>query len=152
MKAVIQRVSRAKVTVCGRITGEIARGIVLLAACHKDDAESDFRWIAEKTSNIRIFPGDTFGGGGHFDKSVKEIGGSILAVSQFTLLGDARKGRRPSFAGAMPVDRAKEAFGQFITILRETGVPIETGEFQAMMDVELVNDGPVTIIIDSKER
>lgn len=147
MKVVIQRVSRAKVTVKGRITGEIGRGILLLAACHKDDAESDFRWIAEKTSNLRIFPGDT----GHFDKSVKEIGGSILAVSQFTLLGDARKGRRPSFTDAMPVDRAKAAFDRFLALLRETGVPIETGEFQAMMDVELFNDGPVTIMIDSKE-
>lgn len=149
MRAVLQRVSRARVTVDGETTGEIERGIALLAGCASGDTDDDFRRIAQKTVNLRLFPSEGHDGG-HFDRSLLEVGGAVLAVSQFTLLGDCRKGRRPSFSSAMPVEEAREAFQRFVGILRETGVPVATGRFQAMMKVELVNDGPVTILIDSR--
>lgn len=142
----MQRVSSASVTVEGRITGKIENGILVLAGCAKGDTDEDFRWIARKVSELRIFGGES----GHFDLSVKDVGGSILVVSQFTLLGDARKGRRPSFSDAMPVDEARAAFDRFVVILKETGLSVEQGEFQATMDVESVNHGPVTLIIDSR--
>lgn len=148
MRAVLQRVSRARVTVGDEVTGEIGPGIVLLAGCAAGDTDEDFLRIARKTADLRLFasPGDD----SHFDLSLAEVGGAVLAVSQFTLLGDCRKGRRPSFSSAMPVEEARAAFERFVGILRGTGLRVETGRFQAMMKVELVNDGPVTILIDSR--
>ncbi len=160
MRAVIQRVLSACVRVDGEVAGSIGRGILLLAGCEKGDTNGDYEWIASKVVNLRIFPSD-LPDGGHFEKSLldlraegfgKEGDAAILAVSQFTLLGDARKGRRPSFADAMPVEEAKSAFENFLGALRETGVPVATGVFQAMMEVESVNHGPVTIILDSRKR
>lgn len=148
MRAVLQRVSRARVTVDGETTGEIGTGVVLLAGCAAGDTDEDFRRIAQKTASLRLFPSpddET-----HFDRALADVGGAVLAVSQFTLLGDCRKGRRPSFSSAMPVEEARTAFERFVGILRATGLRVETGRFQAMMKVELVNDGPVTILIDSR--
>ncbi len=148
MRAVLQRVSRAKVTVDDEVTGEIGRGVVLLAGCAAGDTDADFQRIAQKTATLRLFPSPD--DSSHFDRSLMDVGGSVLAVSQFTLLGDCAKGRRPSFSAAMPVEEARNAFERFVVILKETGLPVATGKFQAMMKVELVNDGPVTLLIDSR--
>ena len=150
MRAVIQRVSSARVTVDSEIVGEIGKGILLLAGCEREDTTKDFEWIANKVANLRLFESEDSDAAGHFEHSLLEIKGEILAVSQFTLLGDARKGRRPSFSKAMPVAEAGPAFEDFIEILKSTGLKVETGVFQAMMDVELVNQGPVTLVIDSR--
>ncbi|RMH59565.1 MAG: D-tyrosyl-tRNA(Tyr) deacylase [Candidatus Hydrogenedentota bacterium] len=153
MRCVIQRVSSASVSVRGEVIAEIGRGILLLAGCARSDTEEVFRWMARKVANLRIFPPAPGEPGGHFEKSVMEIGGEILVVSQFTLFGDARKGRRPSFSEAMPVEEAREAFPRFVKILREeSGVRVVTGRFQEMMDVKLTNEGPVTIILDRPEK
>lgn len=147
MKAILQRVSQASVTVDGEAVGSIGAGLLLLAGMAATDDEKTMRTVASKIVNLRIFE-DTDGKMNH---SLLETGGSILAVSQFTLFADCRKGRRPSYTGAAPADKARQLFEQFLAILRETGVPVETGRFQAMMDVTLTNAGPVTIVLDSAD-
>ena len=144
MRVVLQRVSRARVTVEGRTTGEIGRGLLLLAGFREGDGEETLAWMAEKVLGLRVFPDDE----GKMNRSVEEVGASILVVSQFTLYGDARKGRRPSFVEAARPETAVPLYERFVARLRESGRPVETGEFGAMMDVELVNDGPVTLVLE----
>jgi D-tyrosyl-tRNA(Tyr) deacylase len=146
MRAVVQRVRSARVTVDGEETGAIGPGLVVFAAVGAHDDDSALGWMAEKVVNLRIFNDAA----GKFNRSLVEVGGAVLAVSQFTLYGDARKGRRPSFIGAAAPDEAKARFDRFVEALRATGVPVETGRFQAMMEVEVHNEGPVTILLDSE--
>ena len=148
MRAVLQRVSSASVAVDGATVASIGHGLLVLAAVGRDDADADAAYIVDKTVNLRIFPDDA----GRFDRSVADIGGSVLVVSQFTLYGDTRKGRRPSFTGAAAPGEAQARFDDLVRRFREAGVPAETGRFQAMMEVSLVNDGPVTIVLDSADR
>ena len=148
MRAVIQRVSRARVTVEGEITGEIGKGILVLLGVSREDAEKEAVHLAEKTLNLRIFE-DTEG---KMNLSLLDIKGELLVVSQFTLYGDARKGRRPSFIDAAAPERANELYEVFVAEARKQIEKVETGRFQAMMDVELVNDGPVTILLDSDKN
>jgi D-tyrosyl-tRNA(Tyr) deacylase len=144
MRIVLQRVSRARVTVEGRVTGEIGRGLLLLAGFTDGDADEALAWMAKKVVQLRIFPDAE----GKMNRSVEEAGGGILVVSQFTLYGDARKGNRPSFIDAARPEVAIPLYERFLALLRATGLPVATGEFGAMMDVELVNDGPVTLILE----
>jgi D-tyrosyl-tRNA(Tyr) deacylase len=144
MRVVLQRVSRAKVTVDGRMAGEIGRGLLLLTGFTDGDTEDALAWMADKVVGLRIFPDDE----GKMNRSVEEIGGGLLVVSQFTLYGDTRKGRRPSFIDAARPEVAIPLYERFLQMLRATGRPVQTGEFGAMMDVELVNDGPVTLILE----
>jgi D-tyrosyl-tRNA(Tyr) deacylase len=144
MRIVLQRVSRARVTVEGRVTGEIGRGLLLLAGFTDGDSEDALAWMADKVVGLRIFPDDE----GKMNRSVQELGGGLLVVSQFTLYGDTRKGRRPSFVDAARPEIAIPLYERFVELLRATGLPVGTGEFGAMMDVELVNDGPVTLILE----
>jgi D-tyrosyl-tRNA(Tyr) deacylase len=144
MRIVLQRVSRARVTVEGRVTGEIGRGLLLLAGFKDGDAEDALAWMGDKVVGLRIFPDDE----GKMNRSVQEVGGGLLVVSQFTLYGDTRKGRRPSFIDAARPEIAIPLYERFVELLRATGLPVSTGEFGAMMDVELVNDGPVTLILE----
>jgi D-tyrosyl-tRNA(Tyr) deacylase len=144
MRIVLQRVSRARVTVNGRVTGEIGRGLLLLVGLTHDDNEEKLAWMAEKVVGLRIFADDE----GKMNRSVEEAGGALLVVSQFTLYGDARKGKRPSFVDAARPEVAIPLYERFVTLLRATGRRVETGEFGAMMDVELVNDGPVTLVLE----
>ncbi len=148
MRAVAQRVSRAQVTVERRVTGEIGAGLMVLAAIGKDDSEAVTASIAQKIVNLRIFNDER----GKMNRSLLEASGGILAVSQFTLYGDARSQRRPSFVQAAPPGQAKIFFEQFVSDLRKSGVRVETGVFQAHMEVEIVNDGPVTILLDSDKN
>lgn len=148
MRAVVQRVSNASVSIDGEVVSRIGQGLVVLAAVGKDDTDVDAAYIAEKTVHLRIFPDDD----GRFDRSVVDVGGSLLVVSQFTLYGDVRRGRRPSFTESAPPAEAEERFAALVERFRATGVAVETGRFQAMMDVALVNDGPVTLILDSADR
>ncbi|HEX7088012.1 MAG TPA: D-aminoacyl-tRNA deacylase [Vicinamibacterales bacterium] len=148
MRAVIQRVSAAQVTVGSRLVGRIDRGILLLVGVEKGDGPDDVAFIAGKTRDLRIFPDEE----GRMNRSVAEAGGAVLVVSQFTLCGDARKGRRPSFDAAAPPDVARALYEALVERLRADGLPVETGEFQAMMAVSLVNDGPVTLLLDSRRR
>jgi D-aminoacyl-tRNA deacylase len=147
VKAVVQRVSSARVEIEGDIVGAIERGLVVLLGVAKGDEDADALWMADKVVSLRIFEDDE----GKMNLSVLEVGGSLLAVSQFTLLGDSRKGRRPSFVGAAPPDIAKKLYERFVARAREIGVGCETGRFQAHMAVHLVNDGPVTILLDRQE-
>ncbi len=147
MRAVVQRVTEARVRVGDRITGEIATGLLVLLGVATDDGPEDVKYVAGKIRDIRVFDGEQ---GKGMDRSVADVGGSVLVVSQFTLYGDVRKGRRPSFDAAAPPERARALYEMVVRELREARVHVETGEFQAMMHVELVNDGPVTILIDSK--
>jgi D-aminoacyl-tRNA deacylase len=147
MRAVIQRVSSAKVTVEGEVAGQIARGLLVLVGVTATDTESDADYLADKIAGLRIFEDAD----GKMNLSVAEIHGSILAVSQFTLYGDARKGRRPSFDSAARPEQAKQLYDYFVEKIRAAGLPCETGRFQAEMQVELVNDGPVTILLDSSK-
>jgi len=147
MRAVVQLVAKAKVTVAARTVGEIDRGLLVLLGIEKGDTEADGRYLAEKIVNLRIFPDSR----GLMNCSVMEIGGKILVVSQFTLLGDCRKGRRPSYSAAAPPETARLLCDSFVQELRSRGVSVATGEFQAMMEVALVNDGPVTLLIDSRK-
>jgi len=147
VRAVVQRVSSARVRVGDRVTGEIGRGLLVLLGVGRDDAAEDVSYVAGKIRDIRVFEGES---GKPMDRSVLEIGGSVLVVSQFTLYGDIRKGRRPSFDAAAPPEIARGLYEDLVRELRAAPLPVATGEFQAMMDVELVNDGPVTILIDSK--
>lgn len=144
MKVVLQRVERAEVRVDGRVTGRIGTGLLVLAGFGPDDAEDDLRWMAEKIRRLRIFPDDD----GRMNLDLSEVGGALLVVSQFTLYGDASKGRRPSFVGAAEPDLARSLYKRFLTCCADGGTPVESGEFGAMMDVELVNAGPVTLVIE----
>lgn len=148
MLAVIQRVARAAVHIGDRIAGQIDRGLLILLAIGPDDDADDARWLAEKIVGLRIF-GDA---AGKMNLSLEEVGGSLLVVSQFTLYGDCRKGRRPSFIGAAAPDRAIPLYEQFINQARALGINVQAGEFGADMNVELVNAGPVTLILESKAR
>ena len=146
MRAVVQRVKRASVSVEGAVIASVGRGLLVLVGVAEGDAEADADLLADKTANLRIFADDD----GKMNRSVKDASGAVLAVSQFTLLGDARKGRRPSFTEACAPERAVALFERFCSQVRAQGIECATGRFQATMDVELVNDGPVTILLDSK--
>ena len=148
MKGVIQRVSRAKVEVDGETVGRIGKGMLVLLGVEKGDGERDADWLAEKIASLRIFEDEA----GKMNLSLRETDGAILAVSQFTLAGNCAKGRRPSFDTAAPPAEASRLYDYFVGKLRETGLPVETGIFQAMMQVELVNDGPVTFILESPKN
>ena len=147
MRAVVQRVSRAKVTVDGNIAGEIGHGLLVLLGVGNNDQESDADYLAEKIVGLRIFEDEH----GKMNRSVAEVSGGVLVVSQFTLYGDVRKGRRPSFDDAARPERARELYEYFVERVRAAGLQCETGRFQEMMDVELVNEGPVTILVDSEK-
>lgn len=147
MRAVVQRVRRAAVTVGDERTGAIAHGILLLLGVSGRDTEKDALYLVEKTLNLRIFEDAD----GKMNLSLTDINGELLVVSQFTLYGDTRRGRRPSFIDAAPPERANKLYEFFVNECRKQGVKTETGRFQAMMDVELINDGPVTILLDSEK-
>lgn len=147
MRAVIQRVSRASVTVGDDTVGAIGRGLLVLLGVERGDSDADADYLARKTAGLRIFEDDA----GKMNRPVAEMGGKVLVVSQFTLLGDCRKGKRPSFAQAAEPALAKALYQRYTRSLAAEGVGVETGVFQAMMQVELVNDGPVTILLDSKK-
>jgi D-aminoacyl-tRNA deacylase len=144
MRVVLQRVSSASVRVEERVTGRIGAGLLLLAGFREDDGEETLQWVADKVLGLRIFPD----GEGKMNRSVEEIGGDLLVVSQFTLYGDARKGRRPSFVEAARPETAIPLYERFVDILRASGRRVQTGEFGAMMQVELTNEGPVTLVIE----
>ncbi len=146
MRSVIQRVSSASVSVENRVVGQIDRGLLVLVGMADGDGAADIEYTSGKIRELRIFPDED----GRMNRSVVEAGGSVLVVSQFTLLGDVRRGRRPGFAAAPP-DLARTLYDQLVERLRSDGLPIATGVFQAHMAVELVNDGPVTILLDSKK-
>jgi D-aminoacyl-tRNA deacylase len=145
MRAVVQRVSSAIVSVNGNIAGEIGMGLLVLLGVGQADAEADAEYLADKVSGLRIFEDDH----GKMNRSVQEVGGSVLAVSQFTLYGDVRRGKRPSFDGAAAPEKARQLYEFFVERIRAAGLRCETGRFQEMMKVELVNEGPVTILLDS---
>ena len=147
MRAVIQRVSSARVEVNGEVTGSIGRGLLVLLGVGRGDSEKQAAWLAEKIGGLRIFEDDA----GKMNLSMQDVGGSALVVSQFTLLGDCRRGRRPSFTEAAPPDEADRLYQEFVARLRALGIPVATGVFQAHMDVHLVNDGPVTILLDTDQ-
>jgi D-tyrosyl-tRNA(Tyr) deacylase len=145
MRAVVQRVSRAQVSVDGEVTGEIGLGLLVLLAVGRDDANADATYLVEKIAGLRVFEDAQ----GKMNLSVQDVGGSVLAVSQFTLYGDVRRGKRPSFDAAAPPEKARQLYDFFVEQIRAAGLRCETGRFQAMMKVELVNEGPVTILLDS---
>lgn len=147
MRAVVQRVSRAEVSVEGRVVGRIGRGLLVLVGIAAGDTPESGRTLAEKIVNLRVFDDAQ----GKMNRSLLEAGGDVLSVSQFTLLGDCRKGRRPSFDRAAAPDLARPLYEAFLDSLRALGANVQTGQFQAMMDVELVNDGPVTLLLDSEK-
>lgn len=147
MRAVAQRVSRASVSVEGKIAGQINQGLLVLLAVGKNDSESAAEYLAEKIAGLRIFEDAN----GKMNLSVVEVNGAILAISQFTLFGDVRGGRRPSFITAAPPEQARKLYEYFVERIRARGLRCETGIFQAMMQVELINDGPVTILLDSEK-
>jgi D-tyrosyl-tRNA(Tyr) deacylase len=147
MRAVVQRVTRASVKVEEELTGEIGHGLLVLLGVAQEDTEADADYLAEKIAGLRIFEDDA----GKMNLSVINAGGSVLAVSQFTLFGDVRRGKRPSFDEAARPERARQLYEYFVERVRAAGLRCETGRFQAMMDVELVNNGPVTILLDSKK-
>jgi D-tyrosyl-tRNA(Tyr) deacylase len=146
VRAVVQRVTEARVRVGDRVSGEIGAGLLVLLGVGRTDTADDVRYVAAKIRDARLFEGE---GGKLMDRSVLDAGGAVLVVSQFTLYGDMRKGRRPSFDAAAPPDLARSLYEDLVRELRAVPLPVATGEFQAMMRVELVNDGPVTILIDS---
>ena len=148
MRVVLQRVSHASVTVEEKVIGKIQRGFLLLVGVTHDDTTEDMEYLVRKIVQMRIFEDEE----GKLNRSIQDIGGEILSVSQFTLYADTKKGNRPSFSKAAPGDVALEMFEQFNGLLRDTGIPVETGQFGADMKVELLNDGPVTILLDSKNR
>jgi D-aminoacyl-tRNA deacylase len=148
MRAVVQRVSRAKVTVNREVTGEIGRGLLVLLGVGDEDSEADAVYLAEKISGLRIFEDED----GKMNRSLLDVAGSVLAVSQFTLYGDVRRGKRPSFDAAAPPEKARQLYEFFVEQIRAAGLRCETGRFQEMMQVELVNEGPVTILLDSSKE
>lgn len=143
----VQRVSRAKVTINSHVTGEIGPGLLVFVGVGRGDSRVDADYLAEKIAGLRIFEADH----GKMNRSVKDVGGQVLAVPQFTLYGDARRGKRPSFDGAAPPEQARELCEYFVACLRARGLECEVGKFQEMMRVELVNEGPVTILLDSSK-
>lgn len=148
MRACIQRVRAAKVTIEGEIAGEIGAGMLVLLGVAVGDEEADARWLADKIAGLRIFEDEA----GKMNLSLTETGGAMLVVSQFTLLGDCRKGRRPSFVGAAPPELAEALYETFVAAVRACGIAVATGRFRRQMQVELVNDGPVTLIVESAPR
>jgi len=148
MRVVIQRVSSARVRVEGKILGEIGKGFLVLLGVGKEDTEKDADWLAEKIVGLRVFEDEQ----GKFNLPLQEVGGEILIVSQFTLYGDCRKGRRPSFDQSAPPERAEKLYNYFVEKVKEKGIKVATGKFQALMEVELVNQGPVTLIIDTQKK
>lgn len=148
MRAVVQRVSTARVRIDGEVRASIGRGLLVLLGVSHRDGPDDVKYMAAKLPELRIFEDDQ----GKMNRSLRDIGGEALVVSQFTLYGDCRNGRRPSFIEAAPPDVAKGRYEDVVRALRESGIPVQTGEFRAMMDVELTNDGPVTILLDSTKR
>ena len=147
MRAVVQRVSRARVIVDGEVTGEIGVGLLVLLGVGKGDREVDADYLAGKVAGLRIFEDEN----GKMNLAVAEVGGAVLAVSQFTLYGDARRGKRPSFDDAAPPEQARQLYEYFVERIRAAGLRCETGKFQEMMKVELTNEGPVTILLDSSK-
>ncbi len=147
MRAVVQLTSQAAVKVENQLTGSIGKGLVVLLGVGKEDTIKDAKYLAEKIVNLRIFPD----GEKLMNLSVKDVGGEILVVSQFTLFGDCRKGRRPGYSDAAPPEKAKELYKTFKDYLLKQGIPVESGKFQAMMEVELTNSGPVTLLLDSSK-
>ena len=148
MRACVQRVTSAKVVVDAKIVGAIGRGLLVLLGVAADDDDGDLRWLVDKVVGLRVFEDDE----GKMNLGLEEVGGEMLVVSQFTLLGDCRKGRRPSFTAAAPPEMAEQMYERFVEEARGLGVRVATGVFRAHMQVELVNDGPVTLVIDSAER
>lgn len=148
MRACIQRVSRARVVVEGEVTGEIGRGLLVLLGVAATDTDAELTWLADKIAGLRIFEDDA----GKMNLSLAEVGGAMLVVSQFTLYGDCRKGRRPSFIDAAPPEMAEELYERFVAHVGKSGISTATGRFRTNMAVELTNDGPVTIWIDTAER
>ena len=148
MKALLQRVSAASVSVAGEVVGKIGRGLVVFVGVASGDSEKDARYLAQRTVNLRIFSDQA----GKFNLSALDIHGELLVVSQFTLLADTKKGRRPSFTEAAPPAQAEQLFELFVDEARATGLKVETGRFQQYMQVEIHNDGPVTIMLDSREK
>ncbi len=148
MKALLQRVTGASVSIAGEVVGSVGRGLVVFVGVASEDTEKDAQYLAQKTVNLRIFADEA----GKFNLSALDIKGELLLVSQFTLLADTRKGRRPSFVEAAPPDRAEELFDYFVEQTSATGLKVETGRFQQYMQVEIHNDGPVTILLDSREK
>ncbi|MDX9709598.1 MAG: D-aminoacyl-tRNA deacylase [Trichloromonas sp.] len=148
MRAVIQRVASARVEVDGQSVGEIGRGLLILLGVEQGDGAEDARYLAEKSAQLRIFEDAA----GKMNLSLEDVGGQALAVSQFTLLADCRKGRRPGFSRAAPPETADALYQQFVALLRERGLTVATGIFQAEMQVHLVNDGPVTLLLDSRKE
>jgi D-tyrosyl-tRNA(Tyr) deacylase len=147
MRAVVQRVSHAQVTVEEKISGQIELGLLVFLGVAREDTEADAKYLAEKIYGLRIFEDDQ----GKMNRSVADVGGSVLAVSQFTLYGDVRRGKRPSFDDAAEPGKARQLYEFFVEQIRASGLRCETGQFQAMMKVELVNEGPVTILLDSRK-
>jgi D-tyrosyl-tRNA(Tyr) deacylase len=145
MRAVVQRVAEARVRVADSLTGEIGRGLVVLLGIAREDGAADAERLAGKVARLRIFPDED----GKFAHDVLDVGGQVLVVSQFTLIADTAKGNRPSFVGAAPPEQAEPLYERFCAVLGEVGVPLATGAFGALMAVELVNDGPVTIVLDT---
>jgi D-tyrosyl-tRNA(Tyr) deacylase len=148
MRACIQRVSEAQVTVAGEVTGRIGRGLVVLLGVGTQDGAAEVDWLAEKLVNLRIFADED----GKMNRSLLDVGGAMLVVSQFTLFGDCRKGRRPSFTAAAPPELAERLYEEFVGRARALGCEVATGAFRAHMDVALVNDGPVTLWMDTADR
>ncbi len=146
MRAVIQRVKESSVSADNEVVGKISRGLMVLLGVAKEDTAKEADYLTDKIVNLRIFEDET----GKMNKSLIETGGEMLVVSQFTLLGDCRKGRRPSFINAAGPDRANELYEYFVTQVRQKGISVQTGQFRAMMDVSLINDGPVTLIVETK--
>jgi len=147
MRAVVQRVSRAKVAVNTEVSGEIARGLLVLLGVAQTDTQSDADYLADKIAGLRIFEDNE----GKMNRAAAEVGGEVLVVSQFTLYGDVRRGKRPSFDAAAPPQKARELYDYFVQRIRAAGLPCRTGRFQETMRVEVVNDGPVTILLDSSK-
>jgi len=147
MRAVVQRVTEARVTVAGNITGQIGVGLVVLLGVARDDEDGDADYLADKIVNLRVFQDEQ----GKMNRSILETRGQMLVVSQFTLYGDVRRGRRPSYTEAAEPDKANKLYEYFVERVRSFGLKVETGVFQAMMEVSLINDGPVTILLDSRK-